>query len=215
MNRSLAKMPLIQAAPETLPYIDAPPSASALSAANALIHADLPPGHTQTLHPSLPAARESRFSPLIEQEHARLRTNTPREPGTGIDLTRYEALDAPTRGDLPAWQQTLTQTSTSAEYLRSRATNLALLETYGKNAWLVGNSRLEDELRSLERDVEVWKLEGERVEQSRRAMQGNVEGEMVGLEEAWKRGVGRMVEAQAAGERVKGEILERRRQGAV
>ncbi|KAI7615785.1 hypothetical protein KC343_g10007, partial [Hortaea werneckii] len=119
----------------------------------------------------------------------------------GIDLSRYEALDAPARGDLPAWKTTLQQAYTSAEYLRGREVNLGLLETYGKNAWLISNARLEDELKALEREVEAAKLELEAVEQGRRAMQSNVAGELQGLEETWRKGVGRMVEAQAAAER--------------
>ena len=208
-------MPLIHSAPDALPYIDPQPSDSALSAAHALVQAELPSHHTTTLHPSIPTQRDARFSDLVEQEYARIGAGATRDPGTGIDLTRYEVPEAPSRGDIPAWKSTLQQAYTSAEYLRGRETNLALLETFGKNAWLVGNARLEDELRALERDVEVAKLELEAVEQSRRAAQANAEGEMRGLEEAWRRGVGRMIEAQAAGERLKEEILEKRRQGAV
>ncbi|KAK4539445.1 hypothetical protein LTR36_010922 [Oleoguttula mirabilis] len=186
-----------------------------MAAAQALIQAELPPEHATTLHSSIPAMRESSFSDLIEAEHARIGSGAIKEPGTGIDLSRYEALDAPERGDTDAWRSTLQQAYTSAEYLRGREANLGLLETYGKNAWLIGNSQLEDELRSLERDVEAAKLELEAIEQARRAAQSNVAGEMHGLEETWRSGVGRMIEAQAAGERLRQEILERRRQGAV
>lgn len=205
----------MQSSADALPYIDAPPSAEAMAAAHALIHADLPPDHETTLHPSIPAARDTTFSDLIEAEYARIASGAAKEASTGIDLTRYEALDAPDRGDTQAWKSTLQQAYTSAEYLRGRETNLALLETYGKNAWLIGNSQLENELKGLEREVEGAKLELEAVEQARRAAQGNVAGEMQGLEEAWRTGVGRMIEAQAAGERLRGEILERRRRGAV
>ncbi|KAI7511173.1 hypothetical protein KC347_g3653 [Hortaea werneckii] len=207
-------MPLITSAPDALPYIDAKPSDAALSAANALVQSEMDPEHANTLHPSVPNMREAHFSDLVEQEYARIGSGQAKEPGTGIDLSRYEALDAPARGDLPAWKTTLQQAYTSAEYLRGREVNLGLLETYGKNAWLISNAWLEDELKALEREVEAAKLELEAVEQGRRATQSNVAGELQGLEETWRKGVGRMVEAQAAAERVKEEILERRRQGA-
>jgi pre-mRNA-splicing factor SPF27 len=205
-------MPLILSSSDALPYIDATPSAEALAAANALIQAELSPEHANTSHPSIPALRESRYSDLIETEHARIAAGQPK-PG-GLDLSRYELLDAPAKGDLEAWKSALQKAYASAEYLRGREINLGLLETYGKNAWLIGNSALEDELRSLEKEVEAAKIEAEQVQQARRTVQANAAGEMHGLEDGWKTGVGRMIETQAAGERLRLEILERKRQGA-
>lgn len=205
-------MPLIHSSTDALPYIDAAPTAEALSAANALIQAELDADHASTLHPSIPAQREPQYSELVEAEHARIAAGIPKVGG--LDLSRYELLDAPPKGDLPAWKSALQQAYTSAEYLRGREINLSLLETYGKNAWLIGNSRLEDELRALEKELEVAKLDLEQVEQARRATQSNVAGEMQGLEEGWKMGVGRMIETQAAAENLRQEILERKRRGA-
>lgn len=205
-------MPLIHSSIDALPYIDAPPTAEALSAANALIRVELDIEHASTIHPSIPAQREIQYSQLVELEHARIASGKPKVGG--LDLSRYELLDAPPKGDLPAWKAALQQAYTSAEYLRGREINLSLLETYGKNAWLISNSRLEDELRALEKELEAAKLDLEEVEQARRAVQGNAAGEMQGLEEGWKTGVGRMIETQAAAERLRHEILERKRQGA-
>ena len=207
-------MPLMQSSADALPYIDAQPFGEAMAVAQALIQAEMPPEHATSLHPSIPAMRKSNFSDLIEREHARIGSGVAKQPGTGIDLSRYEALDAAERGDTEAWRKTLQQAFTSAEYLRGREINLGLLEVYGKNAWLIGNSQLEDELKCVEKEVEAAKLELEAVEQARRAAQSNVAGEMQGLEEGWRKGVGRMIEAQAAGERLRQEVLERRRHGA-
>ena len=210
-------MPLIQPPPTVaLPYIDTTPSIEALSAANALVQAELPADNTSVLHPSLPPMRESKLSDLVEQEYARIGSGAAKEPGAGIDLTRYGVPDAPAHGsDKAAWSAALREAYTSLEYLRGREINLSLLETYGKNAWLVGNSALEDELTALEREVEAAKVELEATEQARRAVQSNAAGEIQGLDEGWRNGVGRMIEAQAAAERLKGEILKRRRAGAV
>jgi pre-mRNA-splicing factor SPF27 len=205
-------MPLIQSSTDALPYIDAAPSPEALAAANALIHAELKPDHATTSHPSIPALRESKFSDLIEAEHARIAAGQPKSGG--LDLSRYELLDAPVKGDYEAWKSALQKAYASAGYLQGREINLSLLETYGKNAWLIGNSSLEDELRALEKEVEAAKIEGEQIQQARRTVQANAAGEMHGLEEGWKTGIGRMIETQAAGERLRMEILERKRQGA-
>jgi len=207
-------MPLIQSSVDALPYIDAPPSIEAVTSTQSLIQAELAPEHVTTLHPSIPTPREDQFSDLVKAEHARIGSGVAKEPGTGIDLSRYEVLDAPAAGDLPAWKSTLQQAYASAEYLRGREVNLGLLETYGKNAWLIGNRQLEDILGYLEKEVESAKLELEAVKQGRRAAQGNVAGEMQNLEEGWRKGVGRMIEAQAAAEGLRMEILERKRMAA-
>ncbi|EME83097.1 uncharacterized protein MYCFIDRAFT_80654 [Pseudocercospora fijiensis CIRAD86] len=206
-------MPLITSAPDALSYIDAPVSDHQLAAANALIQAEIDAAQATTLHPSTPALKDAKFSDLIEAEHARIASGQPKQ--SALDLSRYELQDAPGKGDLAAWKTTLNKAYASAEYLRGREINLSLLETYGKNAWLISNSQLEQTLKALERELEAAKIEQEQVEQTRRVVQGNTAGEMQGLEEGWKTGVGRMIEAQAAAERLRQEILRRKREGAV
>jgi pre-mRNA-splicing factor SPF27 len=204
-------MPLIQSSIEHLPHIDPPVSEQALAAADALIQTEAKSEEQVELHPSIPAQYEPHFSDLIEAEHARLSAGQPKAEGSGIDLSRYEALDAPGKGELENWRTTLQKAYASAEYLRAREMNLGLLETYGKNAWLIGNSQLEDILRTLEKEVDTMRTEQEAVEGERRAAQENMAAEMKGLEEGWKKGVGRMIETQAAAERLRMEILERKR----
>lgn len=212
-NTPPAKMPLIQSQTDNLPYIDPAPSAEALAAANALIEAELAPESSTSIHASIPTFDEPQFSSLVDVEHAFLAEGKPRE--TGVDLSRYEALDAPEAGsDIAFWRETLQKAYASAEYLRGRETNLALLETYGKNAWLVGNSQLEGMLKGLEAEIEAARIELEGVERERREKQASVQGEVGGLERSWREGVGKLIEVLAAAEGVKGEILERRRMGA-
>lgn len=207
------KMPLIQSQTDALPYIDPAPSDEALAAANALVQQDLSPDAATALHSSIPDVRAPQFSSLVDAEHAFLAEGKPRT--VGIDLSRYEALDAPEAGsDIASWRVTLQKAYASAEYLRGRETNLALLETYGKNAWLVGNHQLEGLLKGLEAEIEAARIELETVERERRDAQANVQGEVEGLERGWVEGVGRLIEVLAAAEGVRGNILERRRLGA-
>lgn len=79
---------------------------------------------------------------------------------------------------------------------------------------MIGNSQLEDILRSLERELEERKKEIDLLVIERKTAQEAVGGEMRGLEEAWKRGVGRVLETEVAAEGLRREILERRRAGA-
>jgi len=98
--------------------------------------------------------------------------------------------------------------------LGGRQITLALLEKYGKNSWLIGNSQLEDILRGLEKELAETKAEIDGVVIERKNAQEAVGGEVKGLEEAWRRGVGRVLETEVAAEGVRREILERRREGA-
>lgn len=107
----------------------------------------------------------------------------------------------------------LQQAYTSSSHLSTRALNLDLLSTHGKNAWLLHNHQLEGALTALERELAERKTEVDRLAIERRRAQEGVAGEMRGLEEAWKRGVGSVLETEVAAEGLRGEIRERLRQG--
>ena len=199
-----------------------------MAAARAAIDADIRSAgvDTSNLHPALiPAAKYTpRFSDFIEREHARLDGN-PASKLSGIDLKRYEDLDAPENTNptsdedrpelLEKWNRALKQAYISSEYVQGRLTQLGLLEKFGKNAWLVGNSQLEDILKDIETELAHVRKQHEEVETLRRSQQESVHGEIKTLEETWKKGVGRVLETEVAVEGLKQQILERRRAGAV
>ena len=214
------KMSLTTAVLDSLPYIDAEPSNSERSAALSLITAEMGSQSTDN-HPSLPSLPPHHFSPLMEAEFLRIQN---KEPLKGIDLTRYEALEPPSTSPhsdekspetIALWREALQKAYTSQSYLIGRTTNLALLEKYGKNAWLIGNAQMEDMLRGLERELADRKTEIDGVVIERKTAQEAVGGEVKGLEETWKRGVGRVLETEVAAEGIRREILERRREGAM
>ena len=176
-----------------------------------VIARELAPEHGQQLHPSIPPEPATSFSSLIQAELERKAANLPIQGG--IDLSRYEAPEAPNRAeDIASWQQTLQKAYASNSYLSGRLINLSLLDDLGKNAWLIGNSQLEDILRDLERDLAELKEATDNVNKARKAAQEESRGEMINLEETWKRGIGRILEVQIATEGLQREILERRRQ---
>jgi pre-mRNA-splicing factor SPF27 len=212
-------MSLTNAIHDSLPYIDTEPTPSERASALALISQELSIQQTDD-HPSLPPLAPQHFSALIESELLRISN---KEPLKAIDLTRYEAIDPPTTSPhsdertpstLLAWREALQKAYTSQSYLVGRTTNLALLEKYGKNAWLIGNAQLEDVLRGLERKLAERKTEIDEVVIERKDAQEAVGGEVKGLGEVWKSGVGRVLETEVAAEGVRREILERRREGA-
>lgn len=139
------------------------------------------------------------------------------QPLRAIDLTRYEAPDLDphnfpsniSRDDL---EPALSQAYTAMSYLTSRRQHLALLDTHGKNAWLVGNWQLESELKAVERQLAATRREIDLLTIQRQRMQNEVAGEVRGLDETWRRGVGRVLEAEIAAEGVRREVLERERE---
>ncbi|KAF2175715.1 hypothetical protein K469DRAFT_701514 [Zopfia rhizophila CBS 207.26] len=221
-------MPLINESYDSLPYIDTPLTEASLHAAMQLIEADIKSAGVDTsqLHPALiPAASYTpKFSDALEQEHARLQAD-PNSKLAALDMKRYQELEAPPNMSptsdenkpelLEKWNDTLKKAYTSSEYVNSRLTELGLLESFGKNAWLIGNSQLEDILKSIEVELADVRKQQEDVESLRRSQQDSVRGEMSTLEETWQKGVGRVLETEVAAEGLRQQTLERRRAGAV
>lgn len=208
--------------------VDTPLDAASVAAAKAVINAEIRGAgiDTSELHPALiPAAKYTpTFSDFVEREHARL-DDDPTSKMSGIDLKRYEDLDAPDNTTptsdedrpelLERWNKALKQAYTSSEYVQGRLTQLSLLEKFGKNSWLVGNSQLEDVLKGIETELAEVRKHQDEVEAYRRSQQEAKLGEIKTLEETWKTGVGRVLETEVAAEGLKQQILEKRRAGAV
>jgi pre-mRNA-splicing factor SPF27 len=178
-----------------------------------LITAELATDSRSTLHPLIPPEQEFNPSELIRKELERSAANLPTTGG--IDLSRYEEPEAPSDdNDVAAWKQSLQKAYASSTYLSGRTSNLSLLEELGRNAWLIGNSQLEEILRQLEHELEEINVATEDLNKSRKAAQEASRGEIVGLEETWKQGIGRILEVEVAVEEVRKQILDKRRQRA-
>ncbi|KAG8420867.1 hypothetical protein J3458_002791 [Metarhizium acridum] len=183
---------------ESLPYIDTP-SEPSLAAARALVAQEAqaaPPGATKA------APEEPAFSPAMRTELARVASSTAPAP---LDTSRYEAQDLPLRGDAAPL---LGRAYTSATYLRGRLQNLELLERHGAPAWLLSNYHLEAALRRAEAELARTRREVDEVNAARRRRQADVAAEMAGLEEAWRAGVGRVLETELAVGELKASIRE-------
>lgn len=201
--------------------IDPEPTPAERAAAEALIameRSTIPDDHQHAL---LPPAITPQFTSFVNAELARISSSTttqPPEPTRAIDLTRYQAPEAPTSSsssyDLEAG---LSQAYTAMSYLSARRQHLALLDSYGKNAWLTGNWQLEAELKAVERELAATRREIDVLTVRRQRVQGEVGGELRGLDEGWRRGVGRVLEAEVAAEGLRRSVVEeqrRRVQGA-
>jgi len=110
-------------------------------------------------------------------------------------MSRYEAPDEPNDNNASHWRVALQAAYRSTSYLEGRHVNLSLLEEHGKNAWLIGNSQLEEQS----------------INKARKGAQEGSRGELVALDESWRTGVGKMIEVQVALDGLRKEILKRRR----
>lgn len=164
-------------------------------------------------HPLLPPMREPKFTPAFAAELKRVAAG---EPFTGgIDLSRYEPPDAPDDPeDLDAWRAVLHRAYTASVMVDQRNANLSLLNEFGKNAWLVHNAQLEDILKSLEEELMSLKTQCELVNKERKAMQLEAKPELERLERRWKTGITRVLETEMATEKLRLELLKRRKEGA-
>jgi pre-mRNA-splicing factor SPF27 len=201
-------------------HLDPAISDDARKSIKAQIEAERPSDYETQLHPSIDTSYVPTFPHSITQVHLQLDQGLPKEQG--IDLSRYEAdaLEPPPRTfptsdeDRPEilaqWRTTLNRAYTSSTYLTSRGTNLSLLETYGKNAWLVGNWNNEAELRRLETELAQTKTETENLNAQRQTRQDGAKAEMDVLEDAWKKSIRGIVEVQVATDGLRTEVLEAR-----
>lgn len=212
-------MPNISDHIDSLIHLDIEPNAAERTAIKSQIASELSPDHTNTLHPSVSERYtfEPQFSNVVQIAHDAIAQNGGQlVSSNAIDTSRYEAPSAPEDpSDTEAWKSTLKRAYTSTLYLEDRAENLRALDENGKNAWLVANSQVEDELRGLEKELRDIKSRSNMFDEERRQRQEGVRGEMEGLEETWRKGLERAIQAEVAVEQVKAQVLERRRELAL
>lgn len=190
-------------------------------------------------HALLPPAITPQFSSFINAELDRITSSISQkqqssssslaqpapDPLRAIDLTRYQHHQPSTPTPTHTADQLeagLSQAYTAMTYLSARRQHLALLDsstssssTTGKNAWLTANWQLEAELRAVERELAATRREIDVLTVRRqRAQQGDVAAEMRALDDNWRRGVGRVLEAEVAAEGVRRGVVEEQRRRA-
>ncbi|EAA32297.1 hypothetical protein GE21DRAFT_7585 [Neurospora crassa] len=228
-------MPLITTIHESLPYIDPEPTPSERSAAEALIAAERSLQPDDPFHALLPPplTPSSHITPLLESEFDRIASHhvqaanpdgtqqAPPPKLSALDLARYSSLpEIPSASELAGMDSSeattllsslLGKAYTDHAYVAQRRAHLALLDAYGKNAWLIGNWQLEGELKAIEKELAEAKREIDLVTLQRKQAQDEVGPEILGLEDTWKKGVGRVLETEAAVEGLRRQVLEVRR----
>lgn len=198
-----------------LAHLDTSPSDLEIHAAKALIAAEMKTLDTTAIHPDIQKRynHEPNFSPMIRAAHDAIARNGGELVSfDSIDASRYEAPEAPADlSDTEAMKTSLKRAYTSSMYMQGRHENLQALEENGRNAWLISNNDLEQELRGLEAILKKAKARMNEISEERRLGQESVRGELEGLEETWRSSLGRAIEAEIATQHIRGECLEKRR----
>lgn len=175
-----------------------------------MIAKNLPQNHLTTPHLSLAPLPTVEFSEIFLQEINRVAAGQPRQ--AGIDVSRYEAPDEPASdSNESTMRQALRNAYISSSFLSDRHTNLKLLDEFGKNAWLIGNSQAEEILQSLEQELARVKAETEDINKARKTTQEQSKGELLTLQENWKRGIDKILEIQVATHELRQLIVQRQR----
>lgn len=147
------------------------------------------------------------MTPVLQQEIDRVASGKPFT--NGIDLTRYQSSDEiSAESDVGLVKSALSTAYANIAYLQGRQTNIALLEEYGKNAWLISNSHLDDIQKRLDAELASTKEQSENINRIRKGTQEDSKGELMSLDDTWKEAIGKIVETQLATDALKQELTK-------
>ncbi|KIM67078.1 hypothetical protein SCLCIDRAFT_1210555 [Scleroderma citrinum Foug A] len=137
-----------------------------------------------SLHPLVPPPFELfEKNPLLAAELERVEAHHPLPP---LDAVRHQLPGPSSRpGTDEEWRQALRNAHAQLEHQRVRHTNLALLQTYGSNAWRIHNYRLEEAAKQAERALEELKERTTELNRERKNSQTRYGTQLTALETRW------------------------------
>ncbi|KAG2149739.1 breast carcinoma amplified sequence 2 [Suillus cothurnatus] len=163
------------------------------------------PKPPQTLHPRVPPPIELfKDKPGLAAELARVEAHQPLAP---LDTIRYQ-LPAPTSipGTDGEWQQALKNAQSQLEHQRIRHTNLALLQTYGPNAWRIHNYLLEATAKQAETALEELKQRTTDINRERKNSQTRIGNQLTSLENKWTELISSILQIEMANVALDAEV---------
>ncbi|KAF8559319.1 breast carcinoma amplified sequence 2 [Imleria badia] len=163
------------------------------------------PKPPQTIHPRVaPPLELFRNNPLLAAELARVEAHQPLPP---LDTVRYQ-LPAPTSspGTDHDWREAIQNAHAQLEHQRLRHTNLALLQTYGQNAWRINNYLLEETAKQSEGALEEVKQLTTEVNRERKSSQTHFGAKLTTLETRWTELLSSILQIEMANIALEGEV---------
>ncbi|TDL28819.1 breast carcinoma amplified sequence 2 [Rickenella mellea] len=160
---------------------------------------------TQNLHPLVPPPFQLfTKNPLLKAEIERVESH---QPIPLLDSLRYQ-LPAPT--SQPAteedWRAALNNAKAQLEHQRIRHSNVALLQTYGPNAWRIHNYLFESTAKQLELALEELKERTTEVNRERKQSQLRVGQQLTSLETRWTELISNVLQIELANIALEAEV---------
>ncbi|KAI6159623.1 breast carcinoma amplified sequence 2, partial [Pisolithus thermaeus] len=171
------------------------------------------PKPPQGLHPRVPPPYELfKNNPMLAAELARVEAHQPLPP---LDTIRYQ-LPAPTAtpGTDDEWQAALRNAHAQLEHQRIRHTNLALLQSYGANAWRIHNYRLEEAAKQAEKALEELKEKTVELNRERKNTQTGYGAQLTALETRWTELLSNILQVEMANVALDAEVSRIRKREA-
>ncbi|EDR16064.1 uncharacterized protein LACBIDRAFT_301771 [Laccaria bicolor S238N-H82] len=158
-----------------------------------------------SLHPNVPPPIQL-FSnnPLLKAELQRVEASQPFPP---LDSLRYQ-LPAPTStpGTIQEWKEALDNAHAQLQHQRIRQNNLALLQTYGPNAWRIQNYLLEETKKQTEKAAEELVQLTVEVNRDRKNTQDRFGKQLTQLETRWTELISSVLQIEMANVALDAEI---------
>ncbi|KAF8140028.1 breast carcinoma amplified sequence 2 [Boletus edulis] len=163
------------------------------------------PKPPQTMHPLVPPPLELfKSNSLLAAELARVEAHYPLPP---LDTVRYQ-LPAPTSSPATdeGWREAIRNAHAQLEHQRLRHTNLALLQTYGQNAWRINNYLLEETAKQSEKGLEELKQLTTELNRERKNSQTRYGAQLTTLETRWTELLSSILQIEMANVALEGEV---------
>ncbi|KAF8887946.1 Pre-mRNA-splicing factor SPF27 [Gymnopilus junonius] len=163
------------------------------------------PKAPQTLHPRVPPPVELfAHDPILKAELERVAAN---KPFPQLDTLRY-SLPTPssTPGTDEEWRAALDNAHAQLQHQRIRQQNLALLQTYGANAWRIQNYLLESTAKNIEKSLEELKDLTIQVNRERKNTQDRLGQQLTSLETRWTELISSVLQIEMANVALDAEV---------
>ncbi|THH11804.1 hypothetical protein EW145_g409 [Phellinidium pouzarii] len=159
----------------------------------------------QTLHPKVPPPIELFMSnPLLQAELQRVESHQPMPP---LDSLRYQLPAPPSSAATDEdWQAALNNAKAQLEHQRIRQNNIALLQSYGSNAWRVQNYLMEHTAKGLEKALEELRERTTEVNRQRKQSQTKLGAQLTTLETRWTELISNVLQIELANVALEAEI---------
>eukprot|EP01063_Lacrimia_lanifica_P041632 TRINITY_DN9766_c0_g1_i1.p1 TRINITY_DN9766_c0_g1~~TRINITY_DN9766_c0_g1_i1.p1 ORF type:complete len:237 (+),score=90.82 TRINITY_DN9766_c0_g1_i1:68-712(+) len=194
---------------DALPYVDPPMTKKLREQVNQMIEDEMQAFQPPDYLAALAVPQAPYVSALLAAEMERVAQGRASEP---LDMSRFEIVPPSEQdeGDMGKWTKCIQ--NAQAQYMHQvvRETNLDLLTTCGKDAWLASNKNLEAQCGQYDQELAATQAKIEDVNQFRKHSQKRGATEMLQADAEWKELCKKNLAIQLEIEKMEREVKKRR-----